>query len=377
MNVTASSISAGLYTKLAKPVLFRIAPDQVHSYLLMAGAEFQKASLVRRLIHGTWAFENPASLAQVICDIDFVNPVGLSAGFDKNFELVPLMKAVGFGHMEGGSVTYRRCAGNPRPWFHRLPQTKSLVVYAGLANQGIESVIKRIKSYPADEIEGFPLNISVAKTNSPEACSETDAIADYVGSLQSIKAARVGKLITLNISCPNTYGGEPFTTPDKLDRLLTEVDGVGLQQPVFVKMPCHLPWDEFDGLVAVAARHQVAGLTISNLAKDRGQAKLMDPLPESVAGNLSGRPTWDLSNDLIKRTYRKYGQRFTIIGVGGIFSAQDAYTKIRLGASLVELITGLIFEGPQLIGRINRELDQLLLHDGFTNVSQAVGADVS
>lgn len=377
MNVTASTISAGLYTGLVKPMLFRIAPDRVHNHLLVGGSGFQKAGLVRRLLHGAWAYDNAASLSQTICDIQFVNPVGLSAGFDKNFELVPLMKAVGFGFMEGGSVTYRECAGNPRPWFHRLPQTKSLVVYAGLANQGIDRVIKRLQAYPPGMIESFPLSISVAKTNSPEAGSENDAIADYLGSLGAIKAAQVGKMITLNISCPNTYGGEPFTTPEKLERLLEAVDGVGLKQPIFVKMPCHLPWDEFDGLLVVAARHQVAGVTISNLAKDRGQARLMDPLPDGVKGNLSGRPTWQLSNDLIRRTYRKYGQRFVIIGVGGIFSAEDAYVKIRLGASLVELITGLIFEGPQLIGQVNRDLDKLLARDGFTNVSQAIGADTT
>ena len=377
MNVIVSTISAGFYTKLAKPVLFRIAPDLVHNRLLAAGSGVQKIGPIRRLIHGLWAYENPARIAQTISGIHFDNPVGLSAGFDKNFELVPLMKAVGFGFMEGGSVTYRECAGNPRPWFHRLPQTKSLVVHAGLASQGIYSVIKRLQTYRSETTSDFPLNISVAKTNSPDACSEADAIADYLGSLQAIQAAGVGKMITLNISCPNTFGGEPFTTPEKLDRLLEAVDRVGLSQPVFIKMPCHLPWDEFDGLLAVAARHQVTGLTISNLTKNRGQAQLLDPLPDSVKGNLSGRPTWQLSNDLIRRTYRKYDRRFVIIGVGGIFSAEDAYTKIRLGASLVELITGLIFEGPHLIGRINLELNQLLLRDGFTNVGQAVGADVS
>jgi dihydroorotate dehydrogenase (fumarate) len=248
-------------------------------------------------------------------------------------------------------------------------------VYAGLGNEGAEVIVRRLKEYPTATFQDFPLNISVAKTNSPEACSDDDAISDYIASLRIIQKNQVGSMITLNISCPNTYGGEPFTTPDRLEWLLAEVDKLYLTQPVFIKMPSHLPWPAFAGLLKVASCHQVAGVTISNLAKDRGQAKLMDSLPDSVKGNLSGKPTWELSNHLIRETYRQYGKRFTIIGVGGIFSVEDAYTKIKLGASLVELITGLIFEGPQLIGQINEGLVQLLKGDGYEHISQAIGAD--
>lgn len=279
--------------------------------------------------------------------------------------------------MEGGSLTYHKCKGNPRPWFHRLPKTRSLVVYAGLANKGASQIIKTLKSFPPGTFAGFPLNISVAKTNSKRASNDTDAIADYVGSLRKLKAAGLGDIYTLNISCPNTYGGEPFNTPDRLDRLLTAVDKLQLDKSLFIKMPCDLSWDKFKKLLDITAKHQVAGVTISNLAKDRGQAKLMDPLPDSVKGNLSGKPTWELSNRLIKQTYSGYRDRFVIIGVGGIFSAEDAYQKIKYGASLVELITGLIFEGPQLIGQINEGLVELLERDGHANISQAIGIDAA
>jgi dihydroorotate dehydrogenase (fumarate) len=215
----------------------------------------------------------------------------------------------------------------------------------------------------------------VAKTNSPVASSDKDAIADYVGSLKTIGTAGVGDMITLNISCPNAYGGEPFTTPTRLDRLLTQVDVIKLVQPVFVKMPSDLNWEAFDKLLAVIARHRITGVTISNLAKDRSQLKLKDPLPDDVKGNLGGKATWELSNRLIRQTYSKYNRRFVIIGVGGIFSAADAYKKIRYGANLVELVTGLIFEGPQLIGQINHGLVDLLHRDGFSNVAEAVGVD--
>ncbi len=375
MNTLVSSVTKQSYKHMAKPVLFRRKPDDVHSRLLVTASSVQRHPSVLKAVSHSWAYANPQYLAQEVQGIRFRNPVGLSAGFDKNFELPVLMKAVGFGFMEGGSVTFRPCSGNPRPWFHRLPRSQSLVVYAGLANDGVEPILRRIKQLPPELRYRFPLNISVAKTNSPEACSDEDAIADYVGSLRAIKAAAVGKMVTINISCPNTYGGEPFTTPDRLERLLLAVDEVGLKQPVFVKMPCHLPWPEFEALLAVVAGHDIKGVTISNLAKDRGQAKLMDPLPDTVKGGLSGRPTWELSNALIHRTYRQYGRRLTIIGVGGIFSAEDAYAKIRLGATLVELITGMIYEGPQLIGQINHGLVRLLRRDGLENISQAVGTD--
>ncbi len=375
MNHLLSNTTGACYRGVMKPVLFRFSPDAVHNRLLAGGARLQQSALARRAAHFAWAYDNAAMLQQTMHGITFRNPVGLSAGFDKNFALPPMLKAVGFGFMEGGSLTYHPCAGNPRPWFYRLPKTKSIVVYAGLANEGVQHITQRLQEYPASMFANFPLNISVAKTNSPEACDDAEAIADYIGSLRIIRQAGVGKLITLNISCPNTYGGEPFTTPGRLDILLRQVDTLRLPQPVFIKMPSHLSWRDFDGLLAVIVRHHVAGVTISNLAKDRGQVKLMDALPDSVKGNLSGRPTWELSNALIRNTYTKYGDRLTIIGVGGIFSAEDAYTKIRLGASLVELITGMIFEGPQLIGQINEGLAQLLRKDGFHTIHDAVGAD--
>ncbi len=344
--------------------------------MLKTGSVVQKLPLIERLMNAHLAYKNNDILGQKIAGIDFINPVGLSAGLDKNFEITPIIKAIGFGFMEGGSVTFRACDGNEKPWFYRLPQSKSLVVNAGLANHGVDQVIKRIKSYSGRVLRDFPLNISVAKTNSCETASDQDAIADYIGSLRAIKATSVGQMVTLNISCPNTYGGEPFTTPDRLDALLTAVDAVELSQPVFIKLPCDLPWKTFHSLLRIADKHNITGLTISNLAKDRTAMRLQDELPDSVKGNLSGKPTWELSNNLIRRTYEMYADRFIIIGVGGIFTAEDAYTKIKLGASLVELVTGLIFEGPQVIGEINKGLVELLYRDGYANISQAIGVDV-
>jgi len=344
--------------------------------MVKVGGTLQHAKVVRQLLQSSWAYQNESILAQTVAGIRFTNPVGLSAGFDKNFELPLLMKSIGFGFMEGGSLTYHQCDGNPRPWFYRLPKTKSLVVYAGLGNQGSRASIERLRSYPANTFTNFPLNISIAKTNSPEACSEKDAILDYVASLVALEHADLGAMYTLNISCPNTFGGEPFTTPERLHHLLTATDNLHLTRPLFIKMPSDLPWEKFQKLVEIASTHEVAGLTISNLAKDRSKIELKDPLPDTVKGNLSGKPTQALSDELIRRTYQAFPGRFIIIGVGGIFSAEDAYRKFQNGANLVELITGLVFEGPQLIGQINRGLVELLKRDGYHNISEAVGSAV-
>lgn len=344
--------------------------------MLHATSVMQRSRFARQATHAALAYENPLVLGQAVRGVWFPNPVGLSAGFDKNFELPPMLRALGFGYMEGGSVTYLPCTGNPRPWFHRLPRSKSLVVYAGLANQGVEMVVGRLQSYPSELLEGFPINVSVAQTNSRVIRSEADAVADYIGSLRYIKQAGVGQLLTINISCPNTYQGEPFTSPHMLERLLQEVDTLELTQPVFIKMPNHLSWEEFDHMLDVIIKHKVSGVTVSNLAKREAGVQLVEPLPDSIRGGLSGKPTWERSNELIRRTYKRYGEKLTIIGVGGIFSAEDAYTKIRLGASLVELITGMVFEGPALIGQINRGLVSLLERDGLDNIHQAIGVDV-
>lgn len=138
-------------------------------------------------------------------------------------------------------------------------------------------------------------------------------------------------------------------------------------------MPINLPLERFDELLEVIAAHTIAGVAIGNLLKDRKLAKLKDPLPDSVKGNLSGAPNKEITTELVRRAYKKYGQKLLIIGIGGIMNAEDAYEKIKAGATLVALITGLIYEGPQVVGDINKGLVKLLKADGFSHISEAVG----
>ncbi len=370
-----SHTSGWAYRHMLKPIFFLQSPDAVHSRLVRFSRFWQKLPLANTVVAKLWAYNDQASLAQTIDGIMLPNPVGLSAGFDKNVELVPTIRSVGFGFMTGGSVTLQACSGNPRPWFYRLPKSKSLVVHAGLPNSGADQVQRTLQQLGLSAVRDFPLVVSVAKTNSPEACTDAEAIADYIGSLQRLRHEKAISAFEINISCPNAYGGEPFTSPDRLEALLATIDALDLEKPVWIKMPVSLPWPAFDALLQVIVRHDgISVVTIGNLHKDRAAVQLADPLPDSVPGNLSGLPTQKLSDDLIAQTYQAYGDKLTIIGVGGIFSAEDAYRKICLGASLVELITGMIFEGPQLIGQINQGLVQLLKQDGFTHISQAVGS---
>lgn len=371
MKRTVRYISKLGYQKVAKPLMFRRKPDAVHKGLIRTAKGVQKVPGVRSLPK-LWSHRDSALETEVF-GIQFRNPVGLSAGFDTTIELPMVMRSVGFGWMTGGSVTWGEYKGNDGPWFHRLPKSKSLVVNKGLASEGTPVVAERVKGYDGKLFDDFPLNVSVAKTNSKDAASDEAAIQDYCQSLAAFDSLEQVSLLEINISCPNTFGGEPFTTPERLEELLSAVDTLQLRKPVVVKMPINLPYDEFDELLAVIVKHGVAGVAIGNLLKDRSLAKLDDELPDSVKGNLSGKPNREITTKLIRRTYKKYGKKLAIIGIGGIMSAEDAYEKIKAGASLVALITGLIYEGPQLVGDINRGLVRLLKADGYAHISEAVG----
>jgi len=366
-------ITAWGYRHVAKPIMFLHKPDAVHTALISSARRVQKLPGIRALPK-LWSYQHDM-LRTEVAGISYRNPVGLSAGFDKTIEMPPIMKNVGFGWVTGGSVTYGSYEGNDKPWFHRLPNSKSLVVNAGLPSEGTPVVVERTKLYPRHLFAGFPLNVSIAKTNSQESVGDDAGVRDYCGSLAIFDTLSQVSMLEINISCPNTFGGEPFTTPARLEKLLTSVDEHKLTKPVYIKMPINLEIKEFDALLKVIAGHHVTGVTIGNLMKDRKKVKLQDKLPDDVKGNLSGRPTKDITTDLVRRTYKTYGKTLVIIGVGGIMSAQDAYEKIRAGASLVALITGLIYEGPQLVGDINHGLVKLLKRDGFTSVADAVGTE--
>lgn len=368
-----------MYKHVIKPLLFLLTPDFTHKLIVFCGRMVQMLPPVRWAIRKSWSFQDN-SLRREVGGITFCNPIGLSAGFDKNVQLSPLMEDVGFGFASGGSVTLEPRKGNRRPWFHRLPKTKSVVVFAGMPNKGlrkIRSYIERNTRRSSNAVSVISVAVIANKTTIEQAGgypAEQAIINDVKKATKYIIHNKLASVVEINISCPNA-GKEPFIEAESLDALLTTLDSVPRDVPFWVKMPHLYDVEQFDSLLKVIVQHNVQGVTVANLVKDRSKIDIKDPLTDEIRGGLSGEPTREHSLDLIRHAYKKYGDRLTIIGVGGVFSAEDAYVKIKAGASLVGLITGLFFEGPRLVGRINRGLVELLRKDGFSHISEAVGAD--
>lgn len=368
-----------MYKYVIKPLLFLLTPDFTHKLIVFCGRVAQALPPVRWGIRKSWGFQDN-SLQQEVSGITFRNPIGLSAGFDKNIQLLSLMEDIGFGFASGGSVTLEPRKGNRRPWFHRLPRTKSVVVFAGMPNKGLRKIrnyIERNTRRSSNAVSVISVAVIANKTTIEQAGgypAERAIINDVKKATEYIIHNKLASVVEINISCPNA-GKEPFIEAESLDALLTTLDIVPRDVPFWVKMPHLYDIKQFDALLGVIVRHNIQGVTVANLIKDRSKINIKDSLTDEIRGGLSGAPTREHSLELIRHAYKKYGDRLTIIGVGGVFSAEDAYAKIKAGASLVGLITGLFFEGPQLVGQINRGLVELLKKDGFSHISEAVGAD--
>lgn len=367
-------IAPTLYRRIAKPILFKMHPDKAHSFVVGVMYGAGRLPGVAWLTNKILTRRHPELVVEWR-GLRFSSPVGMAAGLDKNGQMVRMGQAIGFGFTEVGSVTAEPCTGNPRPWFFRLPKTGSLVVHVGLANIGVKKVLERLAKLPRRVQTDFPTILSLARTNSREASGVEEGILDYTTSLREAKDSPAVQMLEINISCPNAYGGETYTTPELLEKLLSAVDGVGVKQPVLIKMPVDLPWEQNRALINVILHHQVAGVTVANLTHDRDPDVLRDELPDEVEGALSGVPVRAKSTALVSEIYRYAGDKLMIIGVGGVLSATDAYDKIRAGATLVELATGLVFNGP-FLEELNSELVELLRRDGYDSVSEAVGEGV-
>jgi dihydroorotate dehydrogenase len=363
-----SKIIGFLYKNFLKRLFFLMDPEVVHDNLVFFGRLLGMNVITKSITKCVFAYENPM-LNQDVLGIKFINPIGLSAGFDKNAHLTEILPAVGFGFAEVGSITGEQCEGNPKPRLWRLKESKSLLVYYGLKNDGCEVISKRLKSKKFE----IPIGINIAKTNCELTVDTKEGIKDYLKAYETMQD--IGSYITLNVSCPNAFGGQPFTTPEKLDALLNEVFKIKKIKPVLIKLSPDIEFDELDKLLVVIAKYPVDGMIISNLTKNRNNNKISESsVPEN--GGMSGKVVEVLSNNMIEYVYKKTSGKYLIIGCGGVFSAEDAYKKIKLGATLIQMITGMIFEGPQVIGEINRGLVKLLKKDGYSNIHEAVGKNV-
>lgn len=353
-------------------MFFSIDAEKVHTNMLEAGHWLGSNEITQNITELIFGYKNQ-KLEQKITNIKFSNPIGLAAGFDYEADLPNILPHVGFGFGTIGTITNRAYEGNSRPMLGRLPKSKSLLVNKGFKNQGIKKIAEKLKSQSFE----IPIGISIGRTNTLDLKTQKQSIADIASAFTIAEQANLAnKYYELNISCPNLKGDITFYPPKNLGDLLKQIDKLKLSKPVFIKMPIEKTDKETLAMLEVIAKHNVSGVIFGNLQKDRKDPAL-DPAEVSKwdKGNFSGKPTWKRSNQLVQLAYRHYNKKLIIVGCGGIFSAEDAYTKIRLGASLVQLITGMIYEGPSLISSINLGLVDLLEKDGFKSISEAVGVD--
>lgn len=296
-------------------------------------------------------------ISKVVDGITYRTPILLSAGFDYNARLTRILGSIGLGGEEAGSVTARPCEGNPKPRLTRLPKSRSILVNKGLRNDGVDAVIERLKNSPKDK--DFVVGISIARTNDDKSVAVEEGIEDYKYSFKRLNEENIGDYYTINISCPNAFGGEAFITAPLLERLLGALKEVTCSKPVYVKMPINIPWSQFESLLQVIDRSGLNGVVIGNLNKNYESLEDISEAPKVYKGGLSGKPCTHLSTDLIAKTRELYGRRFTIIGVGGVMSPETAIEKFDAGADLVQLITGMIYGGPGLIKKILKKYAEI------------------
>jgi len=299
--------------------------------------------------------------------LDFPNPIGLAAGFDKDAEVPDAMLRLGFGFVECGSVTPRPQSGNPKPRLFRLGEDRAVVNRMGFNNGGMEAAALRLVRRKRSGIVG--INIGANKDTS-------DRVVDY--RICFARLAPLADYVTANISSPNTPGLRGLQNRAELERLLDTLTGerehLNLQVPLLLKIAPDLEASALDDIAAVVLASGIDGLIVSNTTIARPET-LKSALARETGG-LSGAPLLAPSTAVLKAMRERVGAKLPLVGVGGISSGADAYAKIRAGASLVQLYTALAYEGPGLVGRIAQELSACLARDGFADVASAVGADV-
>ena len=362
------------YRSLVRPALFRLEPETAHSLAVRSCQLAGHIPILPQLFGRSWQYQD-AALRVSVPGLTLENPVGLAAGWDKSGQTIELLGRLGFGFAEIGSISARPSIGNPKPRLFRLPQDHAIVVNYGLPNDGAEVVSKRLtRSRPR-----IPIGVNLVKTNDGAdsgPCSDDEIYRDYVQSVQLLHSD--ASYLTLNLSCPNAIGGkEFFSEPGKIAELLVRLADTPLDCPVYLKVAPDPSPHAMDRVLSETSEHDFVHGFMFNLPPGKPKTVPLSTSPkvyESMPGAVAGRPVASLINHCIEEMYQRMPRdRFIIIGGGGVFTAEDAYEKIRLGASLVQIYTGLIYEGPTIVGRINRGLVELLQRDGLSHITEAVG----
>ncbi len=359
---------------LLRPLLFQLPPEAAHHAAFSALVPLQLA-----LEHlPSVSPPSDPSLRQELWGLKFPNPIGLAAGFDKNAALPHVWGALGFGFAELGTITAHAQPGNPAPRLFRLADDRALINRLGFNNDGAAAVAAALARHLAAHRPLTPLGINLGKSR---VTPIDEAITDYCTSLRHLFP--LADYVTINVSSPNTPGLRDLQAAAQLAPLLEAVQATNRQlaaeqrtaaRPLLVKVAPDLSEADLREVVAVARTAGVAGIIATNTTLQRPDLRAPAALAQE-AGGLSGAPLRQLSTDVIRALYRAAGPALPIIGVGGIFSAADAYEKIRAGAALLQVYTGFIYEGPTLPRRLCTQLAQLLARDGFAHLRDAVGVD--
>ncbi|MDV6375416.1 quinone-dependent dihydroorotate dehydrogenase [Deinococcus arenicola] len=359
-----------MYHRLARPLLFRLDAEDAHHLtlnLLEAASKVPGWPALARAVTSAGP-----ELGQTVFGEPFTSPIGLAAGLDKNAVAVPAFAALGFGFLEVGTVTPRPQPGNERPRLFRLLEDEALINRMGFNNGGTDALHARLSTLPP---QPAPIWVNIGKNKDTP---NEDAAADYLKCVHALQD--VADAFVINVSSPNTPGLRALQAADGLIELVravldaTETGRVRTlrRPPVLVKLAPDLHPADFEASVAAVQNAGAHGLIISNTTLSR------DGLFSGKAGEtggLSGRPLTQKSTALVRDAYRLTGGHLPIVGVGGIFSPADAYAKLRAGATLLEVYSALIYEGPGLVRTLNKGLSDLLTRDGVTHVAEIIGVD--
>jgi dihydroorotate dehydrogenase len=348
-----------------RSALFRLDPEGAHRLAHLA-LHAVPASLARARRPAV-----PPALRVRCLGLEFEGPVGLAAGFDKGEVAVPGLFALGFSHVEIGTVTPRPQPGNDRPRLFRLVEHRALVNRMGFNNAGADACARRLAALPPAARLG-PIGVNVGKN---KATPNEAAASDYLECIDRLHGH--ADYLVVNISSPNTPGLRQLQERGQLDALLhacrARLDQIAPGKPLLVKLAPDLEPDALGDAVEVAIAAGISGVIATNTTLSRAG---VERHPRAIeAGGLSGAPLEARATEAVRRCYARAAGRIPIIGCGGVMDAEGAYAKIRAGATLVQLYTGLVYGGPGLVGRIHDGLAALLRRDGFATLSEAVGAD--
>ncbi|MBI3394931.1 MAG: quinone-dependent dihydroorotate dehydrogenase [Spirochaetia bacterium] len=351
-NVPGGCVIKNAYASLFKPLFFRLDPEHAHE--LVAGLGRIAASLpaLPRILETIFRFQDKR-LESTVCGIRFPNPVGMAAGFDKTGALYPFLRHMGFGFVECGTFTAHGQPGNPKPRLFRFPEEAALVNRMGFNNPGAEAAAKEF----AGQKRTIPRGINIGKS---KVTALEDAVGDYIFSLEHLLPH--GDYIALNVSSPNTPGLRTLQGKEPLRALIAPVKShLAGRKPLFVKVAPDLTDSELDDVLDVIQELSVDGIIATNTTIDKSSVARA----AGMEGGLSGRPLGERSTEFVKKIRARL-PKVALMGVGGIFSADDAMQKLDAGADLVQIYTSYIYEGPELPARINCGIAAIMKKRGLT-----------